>query len=207
MVAGPACGGAEIGARAERGEGEIVAVGNCRSRKRKCRVQIKMTPQFDTRPLSCKQRQQARVKSSYLLGFLRIAAMEADSNQPHAPSAVCYSSQGARLSIAPLNAQQSRSVMPKRGSQSIQTSSLGTSAQPATPSWECQERYQATYYARTRQPFASSEKRMHCQLCLSLRLLRPHPLKKESLKQFSEKNGGKRTGKGSWILTGTSVPT
>lgn len=166
-----------------------------------------MTPQFDTRPLSCKQRQQARVKSSYLPGFLRIAVSGAESNQPHVPSAVWILSVRAGASIAHSNARQSRSGGRRRARQSIPTSSHGANVQPATLLWEFQARCPATCYARTRQPFASLEKRIGCQRCLSLKLLSPHPLKKESLKRFSEKNGGKRTGKVSWILIGINART
>lgn len=166
-----------------------------------------MTPQFDTRRLSCKQRQQARVKSSYSPGFPRIAASGAESNQPHAPCAECYSSPAALLSIARLNALESRSVGRRRGRQSIQTSSLGTSARHATPSWECQGRCQATYYARTKPLSAYSEKRAHCQEYLNLRLLKRQPLGEGSRKQFSENNGGERTGNAWLIPTGISALT
>ena len=164
-----------------------------------------MTPQFDTRLLSCKQRQPARVKSSYSPGSFRVGN-GAESNQSHAPFVAWTLSLRAVASIVRSNARQSRSAMPKRGSQSIQTLSLGTSAQPAMPSWQCQARCQATYYARTKPPSANSEKRIPCQRYLSLRLLRPHPLGKASPKQSLQKNGGKRIGKAWLILTGISVP-
>jgi len=161
-----------------------------------------MNPQFDTRPLSCKQRQQARVKSSYSLGFPRIAAREAESYQLHAPCAVWSLSVRAGASIAHSNARQSRSGGRRRARQSIPTSSHGANVQPATLLWEFQARCPATCYARTRKPFASLEKRTGCQRCLSLKLLSPHPLKKESLKRYWESNGGRRIGDAWSILAG-----
>jgi len=161
-----------------------------------------MNPQFDTRPLSCKQRQQARVKSSYSLGFPRIAAREAESYQLHAPCAVWSLSQGQGPSIVPISARSFRSGGRRRARQSIPTLLHGTNAQPATRSWECRERCPATCYARTDPPSAHLEKRTPCQRCLSLRLLSPHPLKKESLKRYWESNGGRRIGDAWSILTG-----
>ena len=166
-----------------------------------------MTPQFDTRPLSCKQRQQARVKSSYSLGFPRIAAREAESYQLHAPCAVWSLSVRAGASIAHSNARQSRSGGRRRARQSIPTSSHGANVQPATLLWEFQARCPATCYARTRQPFAHLEKRTPCQRCLSLKLLSPHPLGWGRRKEMRKSNGGKRTGKVSWILIGINALT
>ena len=154
-----------------------------------------MNPQFDTRPLSCKQRQQARVKSSYSLGFPRIAASGAESNQPHAPSVVGYSSRITGASIVPTSARSFRSGGRRRARQSIPTSSHGANVQPATLSWECRERCPATCYARTDPPSAHLEKRTPCQRCLSLRLLSPHPLGWGRRKDMRKSNGGKRTGK------------
>lgn len=166
-----------------------------------------MTPQFDTRPLSCKQRQQARVKSSYSLGFPRIAAREAESYQLHAPCAVWSLSVRAGASIAHSNARQSRSGGRRRVRQSIPTSSHGANVQPATLSWEFQARCPATCYARTRQPFASSEKRTGCRLLANPSQSNHLKSEAESCNQYLERNGGTKTGKAWLILTGTDALT
>ncbi len=166
-----------------------------------------MTPQFDTRPLSCKQRQQARVKSSYLPGFLRIAVSGAESNQPHAPSVVSYSSQGAQLSIAPISVRSFRSANIGKESRPIPTLSHGANVQPATLSWECRARCPATCYARTRQPLANSEKRIGCLPLPDLNQLFRLQLEREGRNQHLEQNGGMRTGQVWSIPTGIGALT
>ena len=161
-----------------------------------------MTPQFDTRRLLCKQRQQARVKSSHSLGFPRIAASGAESYQLHAPSVVWSLSVRAGASIAHSNARQSRSGGRRRVRQSIPTLLHGTNAQPATRSWECRERCPATCYARIDPPSAYSEKRMGCRLLANPNRPNRHWSGQDGIRRYWESNGGKRTGKVSWILIG-----
>lgn len=166
-----------------------------------------MTPQFDTRPLSCKQRQQARVKSSHSLGFPRIAAREAESYQLHAPCAVWSLSLRADASIAPSSARQSRSARIRKGRPSIPTSSHGANVQPVTRSWGCQARCPATCYARTRQPFVSSEKRMGCRLLASPNQQNRHWSEQDGIRRYWESNGGETTGPMLLIAIGTDALT
>lgn len=165
-----------------------------------------MTPQFDTRPLSCKQRQQARVKSSYSLGFLRIAVSGAESNQPHALSVAWNLSQGAKLSIALISALLFRSERQEKESQHLENFQHGANALPATLSSAWPVRCQGIWSTGIERPFANSEKRMHYQRYQNPKRQRRHLLKTVRRKEMRESNGGMITGQASSILTGTSVP-
>ena len=153
-----------------------------------------MTPQFDTRPLSCKQRQQARVKSSYSMGFLRIAVSGAESNQPHALSVAWNLNRRAAESFALTSALSFRSARQEKENQHLENSHRGANVQPATLSWECRARCPATCYASTRQLFASSEKRMGCLPLPNLNQPSRLQLETEDRNQRLEQNGGMRTG-------------
>ena len=161
-----------------------------------------MTPQFDTRPLSCKQRQPARVKSSYSPGSFRVGN-GADSNQSHVPFVAWSLNLRAVASIVRLNAQQSRSAGIRKASRSAAHSLHGTGVPNAMRSLACPARCQATYYARTKPPSANSEKRTACQRYPSLRLSKRFWLRtarlNERLNMMQTSNGGKRIGRG-WSI-------
>ena len=167
-------------------------------------MQTRMTPQFDTRPLSCKQRQSARVKSSYSPGSFRVGN-GAESNQSHAPFVAWILSLRAGASIVRTSAPSSRSAGIRKASRSAAHSLHGTGVPNAMRSLVCPARCQATYYARTKPPFANSEKRTDCQRYPSLRLSNRLGLKAEERQDKRVSSGGKITGRALLIPIGTKV--
>ena len=163
-----------------------------------------MTPQFDTRPLSCKQRQPARVKSSYSPGSFRVRN-GADSNQSHAPFVAWTLSRRAARSIARTSAPSSRSEGIRKASRSAAHSLHGMGAPNAMRSLVCPARCQAIWSIRTEQPFANSEKRMHCQRFPSLRPINRLCLKAGKRQGKPASNGGKIIGMEWSIPIGTSA--
>ncbi len=169
-----------------------------------------MTPQFDTRLLSCKQRQPARVKSSYSPGSFRVGN-GADSNQSHVPFVAWTLSRRAVASIVRSNAQQSRSAGIRKASRLAACFLHGTGVPNAMRSWAWLGRCQATYYARTKPPSANSEKRMGCLHFQSLNPLNRFWLRtarlNERLNETQASNGGKIIGMEWSIPIGTSALT
>ncbi|MEN9470036.1 MAG: hypothetical protein RL630_1769 [Verrucomicrobiota bacterium] len=167
-----------------------------------------MNPQFDTRPLSCKQRQSARVKSSYSPGSFRVGN-GAESNQYHVPFVAWTLSQRAARSIARTSAPSSRSEGIRKASRSAVLYLHGTGAPNAMRSLACPARCQETWSIRTEQPFANSEKRTDCQRYPSLRLSNRFWLimakLNERLNEMQASNGGKITGRAWLIPIGTNA--